>query len=83
MIHQDIHFETLWQDGLRFRVPSSDCHLNILILEKKIKSTMYNYISSDASHIGKLVVLKGKLEAILKTDFRWSFSITKSSQKTV
>lgn len=27
--------ETLWQEGLSFRVPGSDCHLNILILERK------------------------------------------------
>lgn len=35
MIDQDIHFETLWQDGLGFRLPSSDCQLNILILERE------------------------------------------------
>lgn len=62
MVDQDIHFETLWQDGLGFRLPSSDCQLNILILERKIKSTMCNYISSDARRVGKLIVLKGSLK---------------------
>lgn len=69
MMHQDIHFETLWHDGPSFRVPSSDCHLNILILERTIKSIMCNYPSSDSSHAGKPIVLKLNLEAILKTDF--------------
>lgn len=69
MIQQDTRFETLWQDGLSFRAPSSDSHLNILILERKITSTVCNHISSDASHISKPIVLKGKPEAILKTDF--------------
>lgn len=83
MIQQDTRFETLWQDGLSFRAPSSDSHLNILILERKITSTVCNHISSDASHISKPIVLKGKPEAILKTDFGWRFSATTSSQKAV
>lgn len=63
--------DVLWQDGVRFGLPSSDCHLSFLILERVLA---ISYMPPDGSRafqrmVGKTIVLKEKPEAILKTDF--------------